>query len=76
MTLQLNRTTLAGKGGAAPTMRTTAEGTNVANFRLATNEYQGRDADCTPKFHTEWHQVVAWGPWPRPSLTASIRAAS
>ena len=62
MTLQLNRTTLAGNLGAHPTIRTTADGTPVANFRIATNEYQGRDTDGSAKFHTEWHQIVAWGP--------------
>ena len=62
MTLQLNTVTVAGNLGAAPTIRQTAEGTVVANFRLATNEFVGRDANGSPKFHTEWHQVVAWGP--------------
>ena len=62
MSLQLNQTTLAGNLGAHPTMRTTAEGTKVANFRVATNEYLGRDADGKAQYHTEWHQVVAWGP--------------
>ena len=60
--LQLNTTTVAGNLGADPSIRTTADGTKVANLRIATNEYQGRDTDGTPKFHTEWHQVVAWGP--------------
>ena len=62
MTLQLNTVTVAGNLGAAPTIRTTADGTSVANFRVATNEYVGRDANGAPKFHTEWHSIVAWGP--------------
>ncbi len=45
MTLQLNRVTVAGNLGAAPQIRTTADGTSVANFRIASNEYVGRDAN-------------------------------
>ena len=62
MSFQKNTTILAGNLGAHPVLRTTAAGTNVANFRVATNEYMGRDANGASKFHTEWHSVVAWGP--------------
>ena len=62
MSLQLNTVTVAGNLGAAPTIRTTADGTSVANFRIATNEYVGRNEDGSAKFHTEWHTIVCWGP--------------
>ena len=61
MALQLNRVQIAGNLGADADSRSTAEGARVANLRVASNEYVGKDDAGTAHYHTEWHRVVAWG---------------
>jgi len=49
-----SQTTLLGRLGANPEIRTTANGKKVATFRLATTEY------VKGKTQTEWHTIVCW----------------
>lgn len=53
----VNRVILIGRLGGDPEERRTAGGTQVSNFRLATNSYNGGSGEKT----TEWHRVVAFG---------------
>lgn len=57
----LNRVTLIGRLTADPDLRTTAGGTQVANLRLATNEYAGKDESGGRQEHTEFHTLVLFG---------------
>lgn len=62
MSRSLNRAVLIGNVGGAPEVRTTASGSRVATFSLATNrrwtDHAGRAQE-----KTEWHRVVAWDPF-------------
>lgn len=53
---------MIGNVGGAPEVRTTASGSRVATFSLATNrrwtDHAGRLQE-----RTEWHRVVAWDPF-------------
>jgi single-strand DNA-binding protein len=53
----INKVILIGRLGGDPEERTTAGGTRVSNFRLATDTYHGSNGEKT----TEWHRVVAFG---------------
>ena len=53
----LNKVLLIGRLGKDPEDRTTAGGTRVSNFSLATDTYHGNNAEKT----TEWHRVVVFG---------------
>jgi single-strand DNA-binding protein len=53
----LNKVLLIGRLGRDPEERTTAGGTRVSNFTLATDTFQGNDRDKK----TEWHRIVAYG---------------
>jgi len=59
MSRSLNKAVLIGHVGADPEVRTTAAGTRVATFSLATSRRwtagNGREHE-----KTEWHRVVAW----------------
>lgn len=59
MSRSLNRAVLIGNVGADPEVRTTAGGSRVASFSLATSRRwttrTGREQE-----KTEWHRVVAW----------------
>jgi single-strand DNA-binding protein len=56
----VNKVILIGNLGSDPEMRTTANGTAVANFRIATNEqWTNRNGERAER--TEWHRIVAWG---------------
>jgi len=59
MSRSLNKAVLIGNVGADPEVRTTAGGTRVATFSLATSRRwttrNGREHE-----KTEWHRVVAW----------------
>lgn len=57
----VNRVTLVGRLTADPELRTTAGGTQVANLRLATNEYGGKDESGVRRQHTEFHTLVLFG---------------
>jgi single-strand DNA-binding protein len=53
----INRVFLIGRLGKDPEERSTAGGTRVSNFSLATDTYHGSNGEKT----TEWHRVVAFG---------------
>ncbi|MBI4408320.1 MAG: single-stranded DNA-binding protein [Gemmatimonadetes bacterium] len=59
MSRSLNKALLIGNAGADPEIRTTASGSRVASFSLATTRRwttrAGQDQE-----KTEWHRVVAW----------------
>lgn len=59
MSRSLNKVTLIGNVGADPEVRTTAGGSRVASFSLATSRRwttrNGREHE-----KTEWHRIVAW----------------
>jgi single-strand DNA-binding protein len=57
----VNRVTLVGRLTADPELRTTPNGTQVANLRLATNEYTGKDEAGVRREHTEFHTLVLFG---------------
>jgi single-strand DNA-binding protein len=55
----LNKIMLIGNLGQDPEIRTTAGGTRVANFSLATSRrWTGQDGQ--PQEKTEWHRIVVW----------------
>jgi len=56
----LNKVMLIGHLGTNPEMRVTPNGTNVANFTLATNESFKNSAGQLQE-RTEWHRIVVWG---------------
>jgi single-strand DNA-binding protein len=53
----INKVLLIGRLGKDPEERTTAGGTRVSSFSLATDTYHGNNGEKT----TEWHRVVAFG---------------
>ncbi len=53
----INKVMLMGRLGVDPTLRTTQNGTPVANFSLAT-ENPSKDKEAA---ETTWHRVVVWG---------------
>ena len=56
----LNRVQLIGNLGKDPEIKYTPQGTPVAKFSLATNEYRkGEDGERTEI--TDWHRVVVFG---------------
>jgi single-strand DNA-binding protein len=55
----LNKVMLIGNLGADPEIRTTGNGTRVAQFSVATSrQWKGRDDQLQEK--TEWHRIVVW----------------
>jgi len=59
----LNKATLIGYLGADPEIRTTAGGSRVAQFSLATTRrWNDRDGHAQEK--TQWHRVVVWDSLP------------
>ncbi len=59
MSKSLNKVMLIGRLGADPEIRYTADGTAVANFRIATNT-RVKKGDQWEDGEPEWHRVVAW----------------
>jgi single-strand DNA-binding protein len=57
----VNKVILIGRLAADPDVRATATGTHVANLRLATNTYAGREDDGTRREHTDYHSLVVFG---------------
>ena len=57
----MNKVILIGNLAADPEVKATPKGTYVANLRLATNTYLGKDDDGNRKEQTEFHQLVAFG---------------
>ena len=54
----VNKVTLIGRVGKDPEFRTTAGGTAMAKFSLATSEKRKKDGQVVET--TEWHRCVAW----------------
>jgi single-strand DNA-binding protein len=59
MARSVNKVTLLGNVGKDPEMRSTAGGTTVANFTLATSDRQ-KDQQGNWQDRTEWHNLVAF----------------
>ena len=55
-----NKVYLLGHLGRDPEIRSTASGTPVGNFSIATNR-KWRDREGAQQEETEWHHVVVWG---------------
>jgi len=55
----LNKVTLIGNLGNDPEIRTTSNGSKVANFSLATTR-QWSSASGEKQEKTEWHKCIAW----------------
>ena len=53
----INKVILIGRLGRDPEERTTAGGTRVCNFSLATDNYHANNGEKT----TDWHRVVVFG---------------
>lgn len=57
----VNKVILVGNLAADPDVKATPKGTYVANLRLATNTYSGKDEDGNRKEEAEFHSLVAFG---------------
>lgn len=57
----VNKVVLVGHLAADPDVKATPKGTYVANMRLATNTYIGKDESGSAKEQTEFHRLVAFG---------------
>lgn len=57
----VNKVILVGRLTADPEVRATPKGMHVANVRVATNTYGGKDEDGNRKEHTEFHTLVLFG---------------
>ena len=59
MSRSLNKVTLIGNLGADPEVRSTNNGSRVANLSLATSrQWTGQNGEKQEK--TEWHRVICW----------------
>ena len=59
MSRSLNKVTLIGNLGADPEVRSTNNGSRVANLSLATSrQWSGQGGEKQEK--TEWHRVICW----------------
>lgn len=56
----VNKAMILGHLGNDPDVRSTDNGTKVANFSVATNN-EWKDKDGNKQSQAEWHRVVAWG---------------
>lgn len=59
MSRSLNKVSLIGNLGADPEIRSTTDGTKVANLSIATSR-SWNDRDGQKQERTAWHRVVAW----------------
>jgi single-strand DNA-binding protein len=57
----VNKVILVGNLTADPDVKATPKGTYVANIRLATHTYIGKDEEGKVKQETEFHRLVAFG---------------
>jgi single-strand DNA-binding protein len=57
----VNKVFLIGNLAAEPDVKATPKGTYVANIRLATHTYIGKDEEGKAKEETEFHRLVAFG---------------
>ncbi len=71
MSRSLNKVTLIGNLGADPEIRTTPNGSKVAQFSLATGR-QWTSASGEKQEKTEWHKCVAWNAKGRGSGLADV----
>ena len=55
----LNKVMLIGRLGRDPELKSTASGSSVANFSIATDE-SWKDKEGNRQEKTEWHRIVAW----------------
>jgi len=67
----LNKVTLIGNLGADPEIRTTSNGSKVAQFSVATGR-QWTSASGEKQEKTEWHKCVAWNQGTKGSGLADI----
>jgi single-strand DNA-binding protein len=54
----INKAIIVGRLTHDPELRATPQGKPVANLRVATNAYSGKDAEGNRKEHTEFHRLV------------------
>ncbi|MFN0100133.1 MAG: single-stranded DNA-binding protein [Gemmatimonadaceae bacterium] len=71
MSRSLNKVTLIGNLGADPEIRTTSNGSKVAQFSIATSR-QWSSASGEKQEKTEWHKCVAWNQGTKGSGLADI----
>ncbi len=71
MSRSLNKVTLIGNLGADPEIRTTSNGSKVAQFSVATGR-QWTSASGEKQEKTEWHKCVAWNQGTKGSGLADI----
>lgn len=71
MSRSLNKVTLIGNLGADPEIRTTPNGSKVAQFSLATSR-QWNSTSGEKQEKTEWHKCVAWNAGSRGTGLADI----
>lgn len=57
----VNKVILIGRLAADPEIRATPAGLQVANMRVATNTYAGKDDQGNRKEHTDFHSLVLFG---------------
>jgi single-strand DNA-binding protein len=57
----VNKVILIGNLTADPEVKATPTGVYVANLRLATNTYMGKDDEGNRKEQTEYHHLVVFG---------------
>jgi single-strand DNA-binding protein len=57
----VNKVILIGNLAADPELRALPSGMHVANMRLATNTYAGKDEDGSRREITEYHVLVTFG---------------
>ncbi len=57
----INKVILVGNLTADPDVRATPKGVYVANVRMATNTYMGKDESGNAKQATEFHHLVLFG---------------
>jgi single-strand DNA-binding protein len=57
----VNKVILIGNLAADPDVKATPKGTYIANLRLATNTYAGKDEEGNRKEQTEFHHLVVFG---------------
>ena len=54
----INKAIIVGRLTHDPEMRSTPQGKTIANLRVATNAYSGKDQEGNRKEHTEFHRLV------------------
>ena len=57
----VNKVILIGNLAADPDVKATPKGTYIANLRLATNTYAGKDDEGNRKEQAEFHHLVVFG---------------